>query len=127
MVRPDGSTNRPVQPALSDLLAGYLRQQISRQAAGLAAADSTGEVVPFESVPVQPVDAGLAWREAVAVARHFQAKSKMATWLVPPDWAAIVSSQEPGAALSFSFGNYPQLVRNLHALLHTSDLRALLP
>src|SRR5207249_2110979 len=47
--------------------------------------------------------------------------------LVPPDWATMVSSQEPAAALAFSFGNYPQLVRNLHALFHPSDLSALLP
>src|SRR5947209_18221959 len=127
MVRPDDSFGRPVQPALADLFTGYLREQISRQAAGLAATDSTGEVVPFEAVPVQPMDAGLAWDEAVAVAPYFQPQSKTPTWLVPPDWATMVSSQEPAAALAFSFGNYPQLVRNLHALFHPSDLSALLP
>jgi tetratricopeptide (TPR) repeat protein len=127
MTCPEGSTKWPVQPALSELLAGYLQEQVSRQAAGLAGLDSMGEVVPYESVPVQPVDARMAWGEAVAVARYFQAESKTATWLVPPDWAAIVSSQEPSAAISFSFGNYPQLVRNLHALLHATGLSALLP
>src|SRR5438445_8457859 len=122
MVRPDDSCSRSVQPALADLFTGYLRQQISRQAAGLAVTDSAGEVVPFEAVPVQPIDAGLAWGEAVAVARCFQPQSKTPTWLIPPDWATTVSSQESVAALSFSFGNYPQLVRNLHALFHPSDL-----
>jgi hypothetical protein len=127
MARPDESANRPVQPALSELLASYLRKEGSRQAAGLSGAESTGEVVPFEAAPVQPVDAGLAWDEAVAVARYFQPENEVVTWLVPPDWAAIVSAQEPAAALSFSFGNYPQLVRNLHALFHAVDIPALLP
>src|SRR5438128_10155112 len=44
MPRPDDGFDRPAQPGLSDLLAGYLRQQVSRQAAGLTAADSLGEV-----------------------------------------------------------------------------------
>jgi hypothetical protein len=108
------------------LFAGYLRRQVSRQAAGLTVADSAGEVVPFEAAPVQPVDAGLAWTEAVAVARYFQPEIKTSTWLVPPDWAAVVAAQEPAVALSFSFGNYPQLVRDLHALFRTSDIPALL-
>ena len=39
------------------------RRQAEARAAGIAAPD-TGEVVPFEAVPVQPVDARLAWEEA---------------------------------------------------------------
>jgi hypothetical protein len=126
MPRPEELIKGPVQPGLADLFAGYLRQQVSRQAAGLSVADSTGEVVPFEAAPVQPVDAGLAWSEAVAVARYFQ-PIMTSTWLVPPDWAAVVAAQEPAVALSFSFGNYPQLVRDLHTLFRTSDIPALLP
>jgi tetratricopeptide (TPR) repeat protein len=119
--------NRPLQPPLSDLLAGYLRQEVSRHAAGLASTDTVGEVVPYESVPVQPVDAGLAWREAVAIGRYYQAESQTRIGSVLPDWAAIVAAQEPAASIAFSFGNYPQLVRNLHVLLHATDLPALLP
>jgi tetratricopeptide (TPR) repeat protein len=132
MASPDRTSNQPVQPALSDLLVGYLQGQIERHAVGLGNADSTGEVVPFEAVPVQPVDAGLAWREAVAVARYYPPQkngrsSETSAWPAPPDWAAAVSSQEPAAALAFSFGNYPQLVRNLQALLTATELSALLP
>jgi hypothetical protein len=112
---------------LSELLTGYLRQEVSRHAEGLASTEPTGEVVPYEAVPVQPVDAGLAWHEAVAIARYYQPESKTQTWQVPPDWGTMVASQEPAAAIAFSFGNYPQLVRNLHVLLHATDLPALLP
>lgn len=127
MARPDGTFERPVQPALSDLLASYLHEQMTRQAAGFATGDSTGEVVPFEAVPVQPVDAGRAWSEAIAVAQHFEPASGRPEWLMPPDWAAVVAAQQPAAALAFSFGNYPQMVRSLQSLLHATELAALLP
>src|SRR5438094_8685532 len=127
MARPEGSLDRPVQPALSELFAGYLQRQASHQAAGIAAPQSVGEVVPFEAVPVQPVDAGLAWTEAVAVSRYFQPQGKTPDWRVPPEWPALVSAQEPAAALSFSFGNYPQLVRNLHMLWHATKLPPVRP
>jgi tetratricopeptide (TPR) repeat protein len=127
MARPDKSPNRPVQPSLSDLFDRYLREQAGRRAAGLAGADTTSEVVLFEAVPTEPVDAELAWREAVAVGGWFYPDSKTQECLIPPDWAAIVTSQEPVAALAFSFGNYPQLVRSLHTLLQATDLRSLLP
>src|SRR5437660_12703459 len=107
MARRDEGSVQPSQPALAELFAAYLRQQVSRHAEGLAGADTAGEVVPFESAPLQPMDAGLAWGEAVAVGRYFPAGSKAATWPVPPDWAALVAAAEPGAALAFSFGNYP--------------------
>jgi tetratricopeptide (TPR) repeat protein len=123
----DPALNGPTQPALSDLFAGYLRQQMSRQAEGLASVDTTGEVVPYEAATVQPVDAAAAWRAATAVAPHFNSASKTQPWKAPVEWAALVSAQDPAAALAFSFGNYPQLVRDLHALLHAADLTTLLP
>jgi hypothetical protein len=36
---------------------------------------------------------------------------------VPPEWPALVSSQEPAVALAFCLGNFPQMVRNLQPLL----------
>ena len=123
----DRVLNEPTQPALSDLFAGYLRQQTARQAAGLASADNTGEVVLFEAATRQPVDAPLAWSAATAVARYLQPAGKTPTWKVPPEWVALVNAQEPVAALAFSFGNYPQLVRDLQAILHARELTALLP
>jgi hypothetical protein len=59
----------PVQPAVADLMARYLRQRTEDQAAGLVAPDTTGEVVPFEAAPVQTVEPALAWDEALAAIR----------------------------------------------------------
>jgi tetratricopeptide (TPR) repeat protein len=135
MANVDHASNQPVQPALSDLLVDYLRGQATRHAVGFGNAESKGEVVPFEAVPVQRVDAGLAWREAVVVARYFLphyegaalSENEPSTWPAPPEWAATVNSLEAAAAIAFSFGNYPQLVRDLQALLAANNLSALLP
>jgi tetratricopeptide (TPR) repeat protein len=127
MARPDKSPSRPVQPAISDLFAGYIRKQASRRAAGLAGADATSEIVLFEAVAAEPVDAELAWREATAVGGWFHNENKPQKFLLPPDWATIVASQQPEAAVAFSFGNYPQLTRSLDALLQATELTSLLP
>jgi hypothetical protein len=75
-------------------------------------------VEPYEAVPVQPVDPALAWRDAVAAAGD----AGLAT---PPDWPALVAAQEPALDLTFSLGNFPQLVRHLHPLMAGGDLSGL--
>jgi tetratricopeptide (TPR) repeat protein len=134
MANVDQASSQPVQPGLSDLFVAYLRGQIASQAVGLGNADSPGEVVPFEAAPAQRVDAALAWREAMAVGHYFLPQrsgtapaENEPTWPAPPDWAATINSLEPAAALAFSYGNYPQLVRDLQSLLSASDLSTLLP
>jgi len=119
----DHTAGRPTPPPLSDLFAEYLRGQTAAQSEGLGFAELRGEVEPFESVPVQPVDPKQAWADAVAVADHFTGTK--AEWTLPPDWPAMVAVQEPAVALAFALGNYPQMVRNLHPLLAGGDLVAL--
>jgi hypothetical protein len=111
---PEGSRRHP---DLADLFAGYLEKQALVRSAGLALPE-LGEVVPHEAAPVQPVDPQLAWSESLEAARLLKAKAGAESWSVPPDWAALVVGQEPAVALSFSLGNFPQLVRHLHLLLH---------
>jgi hypothetical protein len=102
--------------ALSELFTRYLERQVHAQAEGLGFAELTGEVVPHEAVPIQPVDPQLAWTDAVAVAEHFPGRAAV-SWSVPPDWPALVQAQEPAVALAFCLGNFPQLVRDLHPLV----------
>ncbi len=115
------------QPKLNELFERYLQQQAQAQSAGLAAFDPTGEVTPFEAGPVQPVDPRPAWSEAVAVLPLFQAQPSAPELAAPPHWPALVAAHEPVVALAFCAGNYPQLMRNLHLVLHKagslSDLR----
>src|SRR5437588_12760336 len=107
------------QPPLSDLMARYLARQTAAHANGLAAAPS-GEVEPYEAVPVQAVDPRSAWDGATAVLGHFgKADGKAKT---PADWAALVAAQEPAAALPFAVGHFPQAVRDLLPLLRSTSL-----
>jgi hypothetical protein len=118
-------TNEPAPPTLAELTARYLQRQVSARDAGLAAAE-TGEVVPFESAPVQPVDPRLAWEEAGAAVRCFR-PAKNGSRQSPPEWPVLVAAHEPVAALAFATGNFPQLVRDLHPLLQATDLTTLRP
>jgi tetratricopeptide (TPR) repeat protein len=111
--------------SLADLFTRYLQRQITAQAEGLAIADPDGQAFPHEAVPVQPVDPRLAWEDALAVVRHFPKVGDEARGSVPPEWPALVASQEPAIALAFCIGNYPQMVRNLHPLLGGGDLTRL--
>jgi hypothetical protein len=114
----------PVPPQLADLLTRYLQSQASAHAEGLAFAE-TGEVVPHEAAPVQPVDPKLAWDGALAAASCFVPGAEVRSLQAPPDWPALVASHEPETALAFCIGNFPQLVRDLHPLLQTTDLTTL--
>ncbi len=114
----------PAQPPLADLFARYLNQQSSAHAEGLGLADAEGEVVPYDAVPVQPVEPRLAWSEALAVLVPLGIDAGGRLPAAPPEWPALVASHEPEVALPFALGNYPQLVRHLPALLQASDARA---
>jgi hypothetical protein len=116
----------PQQPPLSETLARYLSRQRAAHEAGLVSGE-VGEVVPYEAVPVQPVDPRLAWDGARAVLRCFQPDAAAEVGPVPPDWSALVAGHEPAVALAFCVGNFPQLLRALHTLIHGTDLSGLRP
>jgi tetratricopeptide (TPR) repeat protein len=117
------TTGRDVPFSVGDLFSRYLQQQVDAHAAGLGYAEPAGDAVPHEIGAVQPVDPQLAFKDAVGVAAHFLPGRKPG-WSVPSDWPALVNRLEPAVALSFSLGNFPQLVRNLYPLL-TSEPAAL--
>ena len=119
------SSNKPVQPSLQELTADYLRRQTLAHGAGVGLAEGGGEVEPFEAVPAQPVDPRLAWDEARAVLRSFGTGTEARACKAPAEWPALVAGREPAAALAFCVGNFPQLFRALHPLLHAADLQAL--
>lgn len=115
--------DKPVQPSLNEMFGKFLTRQAVAHAAGIAAAEA-GDVVPFEAVPVQPVDAKLAWDEARSALGFFGAK-KVPALKAPSDWTNLVASHEPTAAVALAAGNFPQLVRDLHQLLQAPDRTAL--
>jgi hypothetical protein len=114
MNRTPEPTDRPAPNPLADLFTRYLGRQVEAQALGLGHSELTGEVEPYEAVPVQPMEPRLAWADAIAAAGQL---SEKVDWPVPPEWPALVSAQEPAVAVPFCLGNFPQLVRDLQPLV----------
>jgi tetratricopeptide (TPR) repeat protein len=106
-------------------MADYLRRQTLAHGAGVGPAEAGGEVEPFEAVPAQPVDPRLAWDEGCAVLGYFGPRADARACKVPAEWSSLVAAREPATALAFCVGNFPQLVRALHPLLHAANLPAL--
>lgn len=115
---------RRTPPNLSEMLARYLDRQVAAQSAGLTPR-AVGDVVPFEAVPVQPVDPRLAWDEAWMAARCFRKECDPGSLAAPPDWPNVVAAHEPARALAFAMGNFPQLVRDLQALATSQGAQTL--
>jgi hypothetical protein len=127
-MKPADQTPQTVgQPPLAELMARYLKNQVTAHGDGLAVVPTVGEVVPFEAAPVQPVDARLAWEDSLRVLKFFSPVTKTASFQPPPHWGQLVTAHEPAVALAFCFGNFPQLVRNFQPLLHGDNLGKLRP
>jgi tetratricopeptide (TPR) repeat protein len=110
-----------VQPGLTDLMARYLQKQADAQAVGIATFD--GEVTPYEVGPVQPLDPKLAWDEALAVLA-FYGPTHVQRRQAPPHWSHLVANHESIVAVAFSAANFPQLMRNFHAILGLGGMPA---
>jgi tetratricopeptide (TPR) repeat protein len=116
MTRAHDSAERPPQQSLAELFTQYLRQQTAAQAEGLGYAAASEEVVPYDATPAQPIDPRLAWEDAQAALRYL-ASGPAPALEVPPEWPNLVAAQDPAVAVPFCLGDYPQMVRHLHALL----------
>lgn len=110
------------QPNLNDLLARYMQRQADAQDAGIATFDA--EVTPYEVGPVQPLDPKLAWDETLGVLGFYGTDTRKRK--APPHWSHLVAAHESIMAIAFSAGNFPQLMRNFHAILtqpNVTDMR----
>jgi tetratricopeptide (TPR) repeat protein len=103
-------------------MARYLEKRMAAHADGLIGRDEGGEVVPFEAAPVQPVDARLAWEEALCAISYYGPSAEVLALPAPPDWPQLVLAHEPVVALALCAGNFPQLVRNFQPLLQPASL-----
>jgi hypothetical protein len=113
------------QPKLEELLARFLNRQAQAQEIGLANFGTSSEVLLHDAGPVLPVDAGLAWQSATEALPFFhKTKEKFSA---PPSWPNIIANRDPEVAIPFCLGNYPQLMRNFHAILHHGKLGELRP
>jgi hypothetical protein len=122
MTRTSEPNDRPATVPLADLFTRYLGRQAEAAALGLGHAESTGEVEPYEAVPVQPVEPRLAWTDAITAAGFLN--EEKVEWPVPPEWPVLVAALDPAVAVSFALGNFPQLVRDLHPLVAGNETAA---
>src|SRR5262249_23524632 len=94
----------PGQPKLGDLLGRLLQARATAHTQGHLV-DFEAGVQPLEGGPLQRVDANRAWDEAQAAVRYFgktsESSSEKMALEAPPQWSALVASQEPVVALAF--------------------------
>jgi tetratricopeptide (TPR) repeat protein len=124
MSQPRENTERVSAGSLSELFNDYLERQVVAQSEGLGFAEPGEEVLPYDCIPVQPVDPKLAWEETRGILKAHGSLPAPRTLPAPPDWPQLVADHEPAVALAFALGNFPQLVRNLQPMLAGSDLTA---
>ncbi|MFL5341207.1 MAG: hypothetical protein ACJ8F7_13755 [Gemmataceae bacterium] len=106
------------QPRIQDLLTGFLNRQAEDRAAGLTALP-VGEVEPYEAAFAPMVEPRVAFDEAIAALKLLDIDHGSASMNAPPDWSTLVSGAGSLVALAFAAGNFPQLVRDLPALLRS--------
>src|SRR5439155_15206872 len=84
-----------------------------------------GEVEPYEAAFAPMVEPRVAFDEAIAALQLLDIAHDKSSTPPPPDWSTMVTGVGSFAALAFAAGNFPQLVRDLPALVrseHRSDL-----
>lgn len=115
----------PDTPPIADLLAGFLARHAEDRAAGIP--ESPGhDAIPHEAAAFPMVEPRVAWDEALQALQLLDGEKSNIKPKPPADWANIVMSPITLSALPFASGNFPQLVRDLPALLkptRRSDLQ----
>lgn len=106
----------PDTPPMSELLSRFLTGQADARAAGFSEGPAA-EVEPFEAVAFATVEPRAAWAEAVQALAMLDTEASGITVAPPADWAGLVSGAASAIAVPMAAGNFPQLVRDLTALI----------
>ncbi len=116
----------PDTPPLADLLARFLARQAEARMAGIPEAP-INEVEPYDAAAFPMVEPRGAWNEAVHALQLLDSEKAAVRVTPPADWAGLVTASVTLAALPFAGGNFPQLVRDLPALLRATKRSDLQP
>ena len=119
------TTQAKTPPNLTELMVRFMNRPIDTTTIE-AEAGAFGDVEPHEVSVGFRADPRLAWNEGLAVLAALGSKENSPT-VAPSGWAAIVVRQEAVPTQPFALASYPQLVRNLTALIQTKDLTKLRP
>jgi hypothetical protein len=116
----------PDTPPLADLLARFLARQTEARMAGIPEAP-INEVEPYEAAAFPMVEPRTAWNEAVFALQVLDSEKAAVNVAPPVDWAGLATAPVSLAALPFAAGNFPQLVRDLPALIRATKRSELQP
>jgi tetratricopeptide (TPR) repeat protein len=116
----------PDTPPLADLLARFLARQAEARMAGIPEAP-INEVEPYEAAAFPMVEPRTAWNEAVFALQLLDSEKAAVIVAPPADWAGLATAPVSLAALPFAAGNFPQLVRDLPALIRATKRSELQP
>ncbi len=117
---------KAAHPNIGELMARYLENQTKARGAGVGEMP-VYEVEPYEAAAFPLVEPRTAWDEAVAAVRLLDPEMARLNIAPPSDWSSLISGLDPIAAISFAAGNFPQLVRDLPALIRTARRSELQP
>ena len=92
---------------------------------GFADVEDCGEVQLYDAAPLQPADPQLSWNGTLSVLKSFGLPSGECVLSVPAEWSTFVIEQEQAAALPCALGNYPQMVRDLRAIIQAKSMSSL--
>jgi hypothetical protein len=106
-------------PRMDELMSRYLVRQLAAASTGVEATQPS-EVESFDAVIAPTVDPRLAWDGAIEPLRYFAPYLKLPT-KIPSGWAAIVNALPPAVFLPMAVGHFPQAVRDLNAVLESSQ------
>jgi hypothetical protein len=115
------STPHTPVPTPTELLATYLQSQVALTA-GDQPAPAVAEVELYEVTSYRPVDAKLAWAEAVVALRQGGVEPAAR----PVGWHQLTARLGERLDLPLCVGNYPQMVRDLSKLLQARSFAALI-
>ncbi len=117
---------KSTQPRIADLMSRYLSQQAQARAAGISETP-LNEVEPYEAAAFPLVEPRSAWEEATAALRLLDTEKACLSVTAPADWSTLVAGLDSIAAVTFASGNFPQLVRDLPALIRSRQRSELQP
>jgi hypothetical protein len=113
------------QPRIEDLMARFLTRQAEDRAAGIPE-PPVGEVEPHEAAFTPAVEPRTALDEAVVALKLCAPDGGLASIAMPPDWANLVAADGGHFAVPLAAGGFPQLLRDLPALLRAEKRSTLL-
>jgi hypothetical protein len=123
--------NPVTAPGLNQLFSQFLKQRLSDGTTAFPLEEGS-EVQLHQAASVHVVEPRTALQEALEVLTYLLPKEESAGFgskalKSPPDWTALIRTQESLVAVPFSLGNFPQLIRNITPLLTDTDRTKLQP